>query len=54
MLGVNLLKDDHMDVDSIDFKEKIAEAVKNYVIDNWNNVVSFEDGNNEVLVKIDL
>lgn len=54
MLGINLNKNDHIDVDSVDFKEKIAESVKEYVINNWDNVVSFEDSNQEVLVKIDL
>lgn len=54
MLGINLLKDNHMDVNSVDFKEKIAESVKNYVIDNWGNVTSFENGDNEILVKVDL
>ena len=54
MLGINLLKDNHMDISSVDFKEKIAEAVKNYVIDNWDTVVSFEDGDNEILIKVDL
>lgn len=54
VLGVNLTKDNHMDVSSVDFKEKIAEAVKNYVIDNLDNVTSFEDSDNEILVKVDL
>ena len=54
MFGINLIKDNHMVVSSVDFKEKIAEAVKNYVIDNWDNVASFEDGDNEILVKVDL
>lgn len=54
MLGINLIKDNHTDVSSVDFKEKIAEAVKKYVIDNWNNVTAFEDGDNEILVKVDL
>ena len=54
MLGINLIKDNHMDVSYVDLKEKIAEAVKKYVIDNWDGVASFEDGDNEILVKVDL
>lgn len=54
MLGINLLKDYNINVNSVDFKEKIAEAVKNHVIDNWDNVTAFEDGDNEILVTVDL
>jgi type IV secretory pathway component VirB8 len=54
MFGINLLKDDNINVNSVDFKEKIADTLKNYVIDHWDTVVSFEDGDNEILVKVDL
>ncbi len=54
MLGINLIKDNHMDISSVDFKEKIADVVKDYVINNWDDVASFENGDNEILVKIDL
>lgn len=54
MLGINFCKDNHMNIDSVDFKEKVANAVKDYVIDNWSKVVSFEYGDQEALVKIDL
>jgi hypothetical protein len=54
MLGINLIKDNHMDISSVDFKEKIVDVVKDYVINNWDDVASFENGDNEILVKIDL
>lgn len=54
MLGINLLKDYNINVNSVDFKEKIADTLKNYVIDHWDTVVSFEDSDNEILVKVDL
>lgn len=54
MLGINLIKDNHMDISSVDFKEKIVDVVKDYVINNWDDVASFENGGNEILVKIDL
>lgn len=54
ILGINLIKDNHMDISSVDFKEKIVDVVKDYVINNWDDVASFENGDNEILVKIDL
>ena len=54
VLGINLNKNECIDPNSVDYKEKVANAVKDYVIDNWDDVVIYEDGDQEVLVKIDL
>lgn len=58
MVGIKIFDENKIDTSSTEIKGKIAKAISDYVFDNWENVVSFENSDDtegyEVLFKVTL
>lgn len=58
MVGIKIYEENKIDTFSTEMKEKVSKAISDYVLDNWNDVVSIENSKdcegNEVLFKVTL
>lgn len=42
MVGFSIYENNEIDTNSLEFKEIVSNSLKNYIINNWNQCVSFK------------
>lgn len=58
MVGIKIYNETKIDTSSTELKEKVSKAISDYVLDNWDDVVSIENSKDceehEILFKLTL